>query len=99
VAKIIRREIRERGFFGWLFTIAFFCFNLLMAVWLFSYWASVGELMNNAGSDAARAGGAIGATLGTGMLLTFWMAGAIILGLLTLFTRGKLTVIEERVEA
>lgn len=67
----IQREIRKRGFFGKLIKFTFIAFNLLMAFWVVSYWVSVGDLMAGAGSDAARAGGAVGATIGTGMLLFF----------------------------
>jgi hypothetical protein len=98
VAKIIRRETRKRGFFGWIFKALFIIFNLVMLVWLISYWSTVGGMMNTATSDAARTGGALGATLGTGVLALLWVAGAVVLGLFTMLTRGKLTVIEERVE-
>jgi hypothetical protein len=33
-AKIVRREVRMRGFFGWFFLILFFAFNALM-LWSF----------------------------------------------------------------
>ncbi len=58
-----------------------------MVIWLFSYFAEIGELIGNTQSEAEQAGAAIGATLGTGMLLGFWVVGDIILGLLVLLTR------------
>ncbi|MGL5403771.1 MAG: hypothetical protein ACRC9I_08370, partial [Acinetobacter sp.] len=58
-------------------------------VWLFSYFVDVGEVVNKAGSDAEQAGAAIGATVGTSMILGFWVFGDIILGLLVLLTRPK----------
>ena len=79
----------KRGFFGKLFKFVFIAFNLLMAIWLFSYFSTVGDLSENATSGAQKAGTAIGATLGTGMLLFFWALGDLILGLFVLFTRPK----------
>lgn len=52
-------------------------------------------MLNDAASDAERAGGAVGATLGTGVLVFFWVAGAVILGLFALLTRGKTVVVTE----
>ena len=94
---IVRREIRRRGVFGHVFKWIFILFNILMLLWLVSYWNTVAPMLSQ-GSEPARAGSAIGATVGTGFLVFFWAAGALILGLLTMFTRGKLTVIEERQE-
>lgn len=93
---IVRREIRKRGFVGKLIKAAFILFNVLMLIWLVAYLNSAGNLYQGAGSDSARSGTAIGATLGTGFLVFFWMAGDLVLGLFVLLTRGKLTIIEER---
>ena len=84
-------QIKEpkRSFMGKLFKWFFIGFNVLMLFLLFSYLGDVGEVSNNAGSDAAQAGVAVGATIGTGMLLSFWVLGDIILGLLVLFTKPK----------
>jgi hypothetical protein len=94
MAKIIRKETRKRGFFGWIFLVVFLGFNALMIGWLITYWNLIGDALSS-GSEAARAGSAIGATIGTGMILFFWMAGAVITGLLALVTRGRKTYIEE----
>lgn len=79
----------KRGIMGKLFKWVFILFNILMIIWLFSYFAQVGELSSAATSDAEKTGAAIGATMGTGMLLGIWVVGDIILGLLVLFTRPK----------
>lgn len=79
----------KRGVFGKLVKWLFVGFNIIMVIWLFSYFGSVSELTNSAGSDAEKAGTAIGATLGTGVLMAFWVFGDIILGLFVLFTRPK----------
>ena len=81
-------------FSGWIFLIVFLAFNALMIGWLVTYWNLIGESLSS-GSEAARAGSAIGATVGTGVILFFWTAGAVITGLLALVTRGRKTYIEE----
>jgi hypothetical protein len=79
----------KRGFFGKVFKFLFIAFNILMAIWLFSYWGAVGEAVGTASGDAAKAGTAIGATLGTGFIGSIWAVGDIILGMFVLFTRPK----------
>ncbi|WP_418219794.1 hypothetical protein [Bradyrhizobium icense] len=92
--RIIRTEKRKRGFFGWLFLILFLLFNGLMVAWLFSYWSAVLP-MATTGSEAGRAGAAIGTTLGTGFIISIWTCGSIVLGLFVLFTRGRKVIVEE----
>lgn len=82
------RELK-RGFFGKLFKWGFIIFNLVMVFWLFSYWADIGEMSAQTTDSASQTGMAIGATLGTGMLLVLWAVGDVILGLLVMFTRPK----------
>lgn len=94
MAHVVRREVRKRGFFGWLFLIIFLAFNALMIAWLISYWGTIGNHLQT-GSEAEQAGTAIGATLGTGMIFVFWVLGAIVTGLLALLTRGGKTIVEE----
>jgi hypothetical protein len=97
MARIIRKETRKRGFFGWLFLLAFIGFNLLMIAWLVQYWSTLSQM--TATSDAEKVGAAIGGTLGSGMILTLWALGDVILGIIVLLTRGRKTIIEETVEA
>jgi hypothetical protein len=94
MSRIVRREVRKRGFFGWVFLLVFLGFNGLMLLWLGTYWANIAPLVNE-GSEAAKAGGAIGGAIGTGMIMTLWLIGALITGLLALLTRGGKTVVEE----
>lgn len=95
MATVIRREVRERGALGIIFLILFWVFNAVMLFWLISYWNRVGgDLVE--GDDARRTGAAIGVTIGTGMLFFFWVAGAVILGLFALLTRGQRVIIEEK---
>lgn len=79
----------KRGVIGQILKWLFILFNVLMAVWLFSYWGDMGTMMDGSGSDAERTGAAIGGTLGTGMIVTTWALGDVILGLFVLFTRPK----------
>jgi hypothetical protein len=89
----VRREIRKRGFFGWLFLLLFLAFNVLMVVWLFDYWSHLSNTVD--ASEAARTGKLIGGTLGTGVLMFVWVMGSVILGLLAILTRGSRRIIEE----
>ena len=79
----------RRGQFGVIVEWGFVLFNIVMALWLFSCWRAIGEMSQDAISTAEEAGTAIGATIGSGMLLTIWVFGDIILGMFVLFTRPK----------
>jgi len=79
----------KRGFFGKLFKWLLILFNVLMIIWLFGYLGVVNDQMDQATSDAAQAGTAIGGTIGVGMILITWVIGDIILGLATLLTRPR----------
>jgi hypothetical protein len=99
MAKIVRTERYRRGLFGWLFRIAFWAFNLIMLAWVASYWGILsGVHVDSAHPHATQVGMAIGGTIGTGVIMVFWMMGAVILGLLVLFTRGRKTIIEEQID-
>ena len=97
MTKIIRRESRRRGFFGWIFLLLFVGFNIFMA------WAFVAGMANAASvevaNDAESAGRAIGGAIGASMLLGIWASGAVIFGILVLLSRGRKTIIEEVVES
>jgi hypothetical protein len=94
MTRIIQREVRKRGFVGWVFLLIFLAFNALMMRWLFHYWSLIGHDVTS-GSEAGRLGATIGATMGTGVIFFFWAAGALITGFLALLTRGSKTYIEE----
>ena len=95
--RVIRKEVRRRGIFGWIFLLVFLGFNAVMALWMFFYWKVLSGAMP-AVTEAGRAGAAVGAMFGTAAILFFWVAGAVITGLLALLTRGRKTIIEERFE-
>ena len=96
MVKVIRREVRRRGFFGWVFLVIFLAFNAFMAAWMYAYWSSISEVA--ATSEAAKTGKIVGVTIATGILLTFWAMGSVVTGLLALLTRGRKTIIEETIE-
>jgi hypothetical protein len=97
MSRIVRTETRRRGFMGHVVKWIFILFNVLMAVWLVAGMAGVGEVADRAANDAERAGAAVGGAIGLGVLLFIWAAGSFILGLLTVLSRGRKTIIEERV--
>lgn len=93
MARVIREERRRRGFFGWIFLLIFWGWNAFMI------YALVGGLANVSNqaqptTEAGRAGQAIGVTIGAGMIIALWVAGAVIFGLMALFTRGRAYTVE-----
>ena len=90
----VRIEKHKRGFLGHIFKWLFILFNTIMLIWLVSYWTQVAHLSTDATSDAEKAGAAIGTTMGTGLLLMFWMVGTVVLGALTYFSRGPKIITE-----
>lgn len=91
--RVIRREVRRRGFFGWLFLILFLAFNALMLLWLVFVTVQFAR-MDPGPTDVQK----VGAAIGYGLILFMWVCGAVITGLLAMLTRGRRTVIEEAVE-
>jgi Fe2+ transport system protein B len=92
---IVQTYVRKRGFFGKVFKFLLIAFNIIMLIWLISYFGEIGRLSSAATSDAGRAGTAIGGTLGIGLIIFTWVSGTIVLGLFTLLTRGKTVIITE----
>lgn len=93
--RVVRTEKTVRGPFGKVVKWAFIIFNILMIVWMLGTCASVGDVVNQAGSDAEQAGAAIGGTIGVMLILAIWAFGDLILGMFVLFTRGKRIIVEE----
>jgi len=54
--------------------------------------SNVASFSEKAASEAERAGAAIGTVVGLGMILSIWCFGAVILGLMVIFTRGQKTI-------
>lgn len=94
MTRTVRIEKRQRGIFGWIFLILFWGFNALM---LFALFAGMSD--NSAGyqtltSEAEKTGYAVGTAIGAGLIVMFWAAGAVILGLFVILTRGKKVIVE-----
>ena len=82
-------RIPQRGMFGKIIKYTFVGFNLLMLWWMIAGVGGAAESIDQAGSEAEQAGAAIGTGIGAMMVMTLWVFGDIILGLLVLFTRPK----------
>lgn len=91
---VTRIEKRQRGFFGWIFLVLFWAFQLLMVLWFVGGMSAAGESAAGLTSEAERAGAAVGTVLGAGLILSIWAFGTIILGAFTLLTRGKKVIVE-----
>jgi hypothetical protein len=94
MARIIRRETRQRGVFGYLFLGLFLAFNAFMAVWVGGYLYILGNAPASM-NEFERAGAVVGGAMASTMLLMIWLAGAVITGLFALLTRGHKTIVEE----
>ena len=82
------REVRvPLSFFGVLWRILFWGWQILMVVSFLSYTLDVAPLMKSAQSDAAKAGAGIGIALSWGLILFSWVGGSVILGLFVLLTQ------------
>lgn len=94
MAQVVRTETRRRGFFGKLVMIAFWAFNAIMLLSFIAGLGGAGGAMDAMPTEAERAGAAVGTMIGAGMILSIWLFGALILGLMAFFTRGQKVVTE-----
>jgi hypothetical protein len=94
--KTIRREVRKRGFFGWVFLVIFWLFNALMVWFLYDVSVRVGTYSRQIGATEYRTTEI--ALMNIAAVLFFWALGSVITGLLAYFTRGPKTIIEETIE-
>lgn len=86
----------KRGFFGRMWQIAFWLFQLAMIGLVAINIASGSEVaVECAGEAACEAGAAVGVGLIAAVGWMVWMLGTLILGLLMLTTRGKTVTIEK----
>ena len=79
----------KRSLFGNIIKFSFIGFNLLMLWWMVVGVGGAAQSIESAGSEAAQAGAAIGTGLGAMMIIFIWVAGDVVLGVLTLLTRPK----------
>jgi hypothetical protein len=90
---IIRREIRQRGFFAKLIKLLFYLYNFVMAAWL----AALMHVASQTTRDIQMAQATNGAAwlAGISTVCAAWAMGEGILTVLLLATRGKKIIIEE----
>jgi hypothetical protein len=86
---IVRREVSDRTVMGKIVKWLFILFNLFMIFALFKGCAGASDIINNAQSEAERAGASIGTAIGVGMIGVVWVIGDIIIGTVVLLTRRK----------
>ena len=86
---IVRQEVSDRTSFGKFVKWTFIAFNLLMILWVVAGVSATSDVSATAINDAERAGAAIGATIGIGLIVGLWAVGDIILGMFVLLTRRK----------
>lgn len=87
--RTVQVERRQRGFLGRVFQIIFWLFNILMLLWLVTSLAGMGEVANNASTDAERTGAGLGIIIGLGMIFSTWLIGGLVFGLMMYASRGK----------
>ncbi|WP_336491034.1 hypothetical protein [Methylobacterium nigriterrae] len=97
MSRVYRVETRKRGFVGQFCKWGFVGFNALM-VW--SLWADLLTTLTGIGqgmSAVASTVGWIASSFSGAVLVILWLAGAVILALLTFMTRSRMIVlIDER---
>lgn len=92
MTQIVRREVRKRGFFGWVFLLIFIGWNVLMLLWLIASLNGIGQQLDASSNPDATA---VGNAIGMMFLIFVWAAGSLIFGLLAILTRGSKVLIEE----
>jgi hypothetical protein len=85
----------HRGVVGWVFELAFYLFNLIMAIAIISLIWRSGDILAAAETELAKGLAGFGAATKLFILLFVWMAGDLILGSLTVITRRRKALIEE----
>lgn len=78
----------KRGLFGMFTVLLFWGFNALMVLWIWGGTKNNLETMEGM-EGVEAAGAAIGTGIGVTMLITLWVFGAVIFGLMALLTRPK----------
>ena len=81
-------EKRRRGPFGWIVAILFYGFSIVMILMMALTWVGVGSV-GDSFDDASVAAIGVAGFFSTVALIWFWLFGAIILGIMMFFTRGK----------
>ncbi len=88
--KTVSVTVRKRGFFGHVFRVIHWIFQITMVFSMGSYLVFVFDEMSKNKAAAETAGTAIGGFLGIWLIIAVWLVGTIIFGGLSFATRGKL---------
>lgn len=88
-------EVRQRGIVGWIALGAFVVWNAVMALVVIGSLAAGLRVPDEPAMAAAQS---MGARLGLGGGLALWAAGAALLGILVLLTRGNRTGVGPRAD-
>lgn len=94
MSQVVRIEKRKRGIFGTLVWWVFLAWNAFAALWLFYAISGAAQVVQNSADAGAQAGAAIGGTIASGFILSVWLLGSLILGLIVMLSRGKKVTIE-----
>ncbi len=78
-----------RGRIGWAALIAFWAWNVFMAVALVVGWRNASRKVAAIADPTAREAAEVVAGLGSMVVLVYWVIGATVLGLIAHFTRSK----------
>jgi hypothetical protein len=97
-AAMIRNLHLHRGAVGSFFEIAFYVFNIVMAAWLVLALAKFGSVEATPRSELVKAVAEFGVAFRILVVMFVWMAGDVILGLLTLVMRERKAGFEEHAE-
>jgi hypothetical protein len=100
MAKLVKTQVtkHQRGFFGRIWQIVFWVFQLSMVALVVANFSAVGEVTSNCANQVANASNAgacqAGAVIGGGIMAIggwfIWFLGTMVLGILMFATRGKL---------
>lgn len=85
----MRPQKPKRTLFGKIVKYAFIAFNIIMLIWLVGGMMSASDGISELNSDAEQAGAVIGTGIGAMLIIFIWVAGDVILGIMTLLTRAK----------
>lgn len=91
--RVTQIEKRRRSPFGWVVATLFYGFNICMIMMIVLTWIGVGGVAGEGYDDASIAAVAAIGFFSTVALFWFWLFGAIILGLMMYFTRGKKVIL------
>ncbi|AQQ02402.1 hypothetical protein B0E33_01355 [Roseibium algicola] len=98
MATVIRTTKRKRGIFGTIMWWLFLAFNAIMLIFTGLIVYGGGSAVTNTQDAAEQAGAVIGTGIGVSIMISAWLTGSLILGLIVALTRGKEVTVERTVD-